>query len=159
MPMMKREDFAAVTVRRARLEEQQTLVRLVRAERLNPMALHWQNFVVAVQGEKIIGLVQLRRHPDAVELGSLAVLPEFRGQGVAAQLIDALLAHPRGRVHMITGAEHASHYARWGFERIETHLAPRSIRRNLFFGRLGRLLSFAKGLTPRRLVVLERSAR
>lgn len=132
---------------------------LARGQRLNPVDLDkWQNFIVAAVGERIVGAVQMRRHPDgARELGTLVVAPDARGHGIAAQMIDALLAaQAAGRVQMITGGAYAAHYSRWGFRPIEPREAPRSVRRNYRFGRMACMLSVIRRLPPKRLVILER---
>lgn len=51
---------------------------------------------VALDGEAVVGTVRLVRHPHPLERGvwevkKLGVLPEYRQQGVAHQLMDALL--------------------------------------------------------------------
>jgi amino-acid N-acetyltransferase len=83
--------------------DQDAIVGLVRSERLNPNGLHWPNFLVATENDRLIGAVQLRRHQDgARELGSLVVERTSRGRGLAARLIDTLTAANPGRILMIT---------------------------------------------------------
>jgi amino-acid N-acetyltransferase len=159
-PAASRFALSRITVRPARAWEQEAIRRLVLSERLNPTDLRWHNFIVAVDDSVLVGAVQLRRHADGSrELGSLVVLPQVRGQGIAARLIDTLLADQRGQVHMITNGEHAERFRQWGFERIEPRRAPWHVRRNHLFGRLARVISFFKGRPPVRLVILERAAR
>lgn len=147
-----------IDIRRAIPNDHDAIVALVRSERLNPTGLHWPRFVVAADDDgRVVGAVQLRQHTDgARELGSLVVTAALRGQGVAARMIDALLAGQPGTVHMITAATHAERYALWGFEAIEPRQAPRSVRRNHLLGGLARVLTWLRGLPPRRLVILER---
>lgn len=146
-------------IRHAGPEHQHDIFVLVRSDRLNPTGLHWQNFIVSIdEVGRLVGAVQLRHHRDgARELGSLVVALAWRGQGIAGRMIDALLANHVGPVHMITAAAFSGHYARWGFKPIEPRHAPRSVRCNHFVGRLARVLTWLKGLPPRRLVVLQRS--
>jgi amino-acid N-acetyltransferase len=151
--------MSPVTLRCATAGDQDAICALVKRERLNPTGLHWPNFIVAADERGIVGAVQLRRHRDgARELGSLVVAPGARGQGLATRLIDTLLATQRVPVQMITGATHAGHYRRWGFEPIEPHRVPRSVRLNYRIGRLARLISLMRGQPPRRLVILQRPA-
>ncbi len=143
---------------RPAIESDQPAIRdLVRSERLNPTGLKWQNFLVAADEAGICGAVQLRRHADGSrELGSLVVAPPARGQGMAARLIDTLLADERGRVLMITDGAFAWHYERWGFRRIDTGAAPSAVRFNYRIGRLARVISFLLRRPKRKLVILDR---
>jgi amino-acid N-acetyltransferase len=146
---------------RAATERDQAAIRaLVRSERLNPTGLHWRNFLVAVDGDGLAGAVQMRKHADGSrELGSLVVAARRRRQGIAARLIDTLLASERASVHMVTGAAHAAHYRRWGFRAIEPEQAPRSVRFNYRMGQLACVVSFLKRRDRRQLVILERACR
>jgi amino-acid N-acetyltransferase len=146
-----------VIVRRATEQDQAAIRTLVRSERLNPTDLDWQNFVVAADAGGLQGAAQIRKHPEgARELGSLVVAERLRGNGIAARLIDTLLAEERGPVHMITGLEHAAHYQRWGFRQIDPSRTPRPVRFNYYAGRMARVISFFKRCPPRQLVILER---
>jgi amino-acid N-acetyltransferase len=149
-----------VRIRNATERDQAAITTLVHSERLNPFNLDWRNFVVATDRSGIVGAVQLRRHFDGSrELGSLVVRKTARQFGVAARLIDTLLATEAGRVFMITGARFAAHYRRWGFRRIAPHEAPMPIRGNYWFGRLAGVPKILAGLAPKKLVVLHRSER
>ncbi|MFM2399929.1 MAG: hypothetical protein RL341_2086 [Pseudomonadota bacterium] len=142
---------------RAALQQDQTLIeRSVKSERLNPTDLDWKNFLVATHQDELIGMVQLRKHADGSrELGSLLVAEQARNLGVAARMIDALLAEQSCTVYMITSAQFAGHYRRWGFVPMSPWFAPRAILANYLLGRAARVISFLRGLPPRRLVVLE----
>ena len=157
---MKPSHSYEVRLRPAEWGDQPAIMALVRSEHLNPFDLDWRRFTVAVDAAGLAGAVQLRRHPDETrELGSLVVRPDLRGQGVAARLIDALLARASTRVLMITGERFASHYRRWGFQPIAPSCSPRSVRRNYYFGQVvGSLLSLLHARWPRRLAILERAA-
>ena len=148
---------AALAIRPATELDQQAIHELARGERLNPTGLDWPNFIVASDGIGLIGTVQLRRHRDgSCELGTLVVSKPARGQGIAALLIDALLANEPGRVHMITSQAFATHYARWGFRLIRPGAAPEAIRLNYRIGRLAIVISILLRRPLRRLVILER---
>jgi amino-acid N-acetyltransferase len=152
---------ASLMLRRARTDDQASIVRMVHAERLNPNALHWPNFIVAECGGRIVGAVQLRAHADGSrELGSLVVDSAYRCRGIAARLISTLLSweHRAPAVHVITRRELAAYFARWGFRVIAPRIAPRAVRSNHRMGQLiGGLMSLLRGRAPRRLVVLERA--
>ena len=148
----------SLVIRKATAADQAAIGALIESERLNPYGNHWPNFWVAGEGNQLIGAVQVRRHKDGSgELGSLVVVPARRGQGMAARLIEHVLAAEPGPMHMITGRAFATHYARWGFEPIGLRRAPASVRRHYV---LGQLIGSAHALVTRRpinrLVILAR---
>ena len=146
-----------VDIRYATEDDQAEIRTLVLSEPLNPNDLDWRRFVVAAEGPRVIGAVQLREHFDGSrELGSLVVRKDARQRGIAARLIDAMLATARTRVFMITGAAFAAHYARWGFRRIAALDASLSVRINYCIGQTACLLSLLSFRRPKRLVVLHR---
>ena len=107
-----------VLVRPAVAADRDAILALARGERVNPTGLHWPRFFVAERDGELVGAVQMRLHHDgAHELGTLVVAQQARNQGIAAQLINALLSRDRGRVFMVTGRKHAEHYARWASRR------------------------------------------
>lgn len=148
-----------VLVRPAVAGDQEAILALTRGERVNPNGLHWPRFFVAERDGALVGAVQMRLHRDgARELGTLVVAPQARNQGVAAQLINALLSRNRGRVFMVTGHEHAQHYARWGFAPIRPCQAPRGVSRNYWMGTCAGYLFAKLQRRPRNpLVILDRS--
>lgn len=150
-------DQQAIGFRRATEHDQAAIRALVQGERLNPTGINWPNFLVAATGDRVVGAVQVRHHSDGSrELGSLVVAKDRRGHGIAARLIDTLLADEREPIWMITSETYAGTYARWGFERIEPAAAPVKIRLNWRIGSLARFISFLRRLPMRRLVILER---
>ena len=115
----------SLAIRAATADDQNAIVGLVHSERLNPHGLEWPNFVVAVDGQALVGAAQIRKHKDGSrELGSLVVDRSYRRQGLASRLIDRLLAGEVGRVLVITGQLRAAYFARWGFRPITSGRAP-----------------------------------
>lgn len=147
-----------LSIRPATAADQDAIVTLVRSERLNPNGIDLQNFLVAMHGGRLIGAVQMRRHADgARELGSLVVERQARGQGLASQLVEALLAANPGQTFMITGKEHAAHFSGWSFRPIGAREAPASIRRNYRRGQvIGGAFAILQGRPINRLVILDR---
>ena len=147
-------------VRRAGPADEAAIQALVRSERLNPTGLRWPYFVVACDGERIVGAVQMRHHLDGShELGSLVVAPTLRGQGLAARLIDALLLSFPGPVHMVTQRRHATHFERWGFRPVRAWHAPVAVRLNWLIGQSVALWSLLRRRPARRLAILGRRLR
>jgi len=125
-----------------------TIRAMVRREGLDPTQLKVEQFIVAetVQAgqPRIIGCGQMRRYPNAHELGSLVVEPDWRGQGVGAILVRYLLAGTTGDVYLECRARLASYYGQFGFEVVDWVELPAALK--LKFG-LGRLLSLLPGVS------------
>ena len=150
---------ARVVIRRAFRSDQAAITALVHSENLARDDLDWRRFVVALAHGRVIGAVQMRRHADgSQELASLVVAPQFRGRGLAAQLITTLLAQHASPVQMITGARFARRYARFGFQRVPQWRAPRVVLWRYLLGQcLGSARSLLAGRRPRRLAILQRA--
>lgn len=126
-----------VTVRRARQDDQPVISAMVRRARLNPANLHWDRFVIAERDGRAVGVAQLRRHSDgAIELASLVVEPDVRGQGIAGQLVDVLLAGEQASVYTMIDRRYAEHFTRWDFTPVDPSQLPRSVSRVYRIGRL-----------------------
>lgn len=117
-----------MNIRPARAEDQATITAMVRGAHLNPMDLRWSCFLVAEDERGIVGVGQIRPHPGAPELASLAVREDRRGTGVGGQLIRAFLAQSQGTLVLFCRPQLESYYARFGFRAIGVKEAPPSLR-------------------------------
>jgi amino-acid N-acetyltransferase len=150
-----------VTVRPAIEANQAGITALVKSERLNPTDLDWRRFWIAVQGDQVVGAAQIRCHPDGSgEVSSLVVARSHRNQGLAARLLDALLAGASTNLYLITGRALERYYQQWGFQSMSIARTPRCVRRSYWLGQLGGfVISCMKRRKPRRLVVMYRASR
>jgi amino-acid N-acetyltransferase len=124
-------------IRRATVCDQAAIDRLVRRAGLNPRALDWRAFVIAEADHHIVGVAQVRRHRDGTrELASLVVEAEDRGRGIAARMIDALLAGEAQPVFTLWDRRYAEHFTRWGFQPIPAADLPKSLKRQLRVGQV-----------------------
>ena len=93
-------------------------------------------FVVAEEGERLVGLAGLEVHgPDGV-LRSVAVDPDARGRGLGARLTERVLAASRDaglrRVYLLTTTAE-SYFPRQGFRRIPRSAASSHVQRSVEF--------------------------
>lgn len=140
-----------LTIRPARRDEQRLVRRMIARAHLDPSSLKWRNFLLAEIDGRVIGCGQVKPYPDCRELGSLVVQPPFRGQGIAAALIRALLERETGEVYLMGRDVMATYYAKFGFEEIAPHDAPPTIRRKLRFTGLFQVLLGIRIVAMRRL--------
>jgi N-acetylglutamate synthase-like GNAT family acetyltransferase len=100
---------------------------------INPMDLNWKHFIVAETSDGLfIGCAQLKPHRDkSIELASIAVEEQFRGQGVARALIEHLLAQSPRPVYLMCRPALGTLYERFGFRVIGSDRMPPYFRRIL----------------------------
>ena len=143
-----------VHLRPATQADAQTIKEIISSVHINPMSLHWQRFTLAVDQEgRVIGCGQIKLHGDgSYELASIAVLPEWRGKGIARVIIEHLLKEHPGRLYLTCRAELEPLYQKFGFQNIGGgDLTP-------YFKRLSRLASFFSWLfrRPDRMLVMRK---
>jgi N-acetylglutamate synthase-like GNAT family acetyltransferase len=113
-----------ITLRPASEADQKRIIAIIREAQINPMDLKWQNFVVAVDDAtgEVVGAGQIKTHGDkSRELASLAVIPAYRGRGIARRIIEALLARHGndGALYLTCRSDMESLYQKFGFRTIE----------------------------------------
>lgn len=115
---------------------------LIRAAQINPLGLDWRRFVVAVAGNgRVIGCGQLKPHKGGSwELASIAVVTDWRGQGVARAVIEYLLNDSPLPLWLTCVTPLVPFYTRFGFTAvIDPAQMPPYFRR---VNRLFRLIQF-----------------
>jgi N-acetylglutamate synthase-like GNAT family acetyltransferase len=116
---------------------------MVRAEGLDPTALHWSHFLIAEEAGQTVGIGQIRPYPNCRELGSLVVLESHRGQGVGVLLIEALLKDEPGPVYLECLAFRETYYGKFSFVRLPWWKTPLPLKLKAMFGAVfGRLLGY-----------------
>ena len=127
----------AVTIRRARQEDQQTIVSLIRQAKLNPRNLNWENFLIAEENGKVIGMRQIKTYSQGTrEVASGFVLPEYRRQGISARLMSELLARETGPLYTMVNEKRAPYYEQFGFRRVDVSQLPTDFRREYRIGKI-----------------------
>ena len=125
-----------MNIRPASAADDATIKRMVRGEGLDPTSLKWQHFLVAEEDGKVVGIGQVKQYPGCQELGSLVVLPEYRGQGIAGDLIRALEARARRPLYLLCRDHMQAYYERFGYQWIPIWKAPAPLLIKLVFTRL-----------------------
>lgn len=126
-------------LRRAAAADAPTIRAMIRREHLDPTSIHWRNFLVAEADGQIVGIGQVKHLRGCNELGSLVVLPAYRGRGIAAQLIVALGAEAGLPLYLLCRDSLVPYYSRFGFRDIPFAAAPGILKLKLLPAGLLRL--------------------
>ena len=126
-----------ITIRPARPEDQETIVSYVRQAKINPRNLHWENFLVAEENGKLVGMRQVKVHKQGTrEVGSGFVLPEYRRQGISAHLMNEILSREQGVLYLMCRDRRASYYEQFGFQQVGVDQLPADFHKEYRFGRI-----------------------
>jgi N-acetylglutamate synthase-like GNAT family acetyltransferase len=109
---------------------------LIRSVGINPMDLDWRRFIVAVnEQDQVIATGQIKPHNkgEILELASIAVVEQYRGQGLARAIIEHLLKDSPRPLYLTCRSRLQSFYQKFGFRTISYKEMPR------FYQRLSRL--------------------
>jgi len=141
------------TLRPARESESTQIKDLIHLAGINPMGLDWRRFVVAVDDrDQILGVGQIKPHgTEILELASIAVYPEYRGQGIASAIIEHLLKDSPRPLYLMCESSRGALYEKFGFMAITYDEMPR------YFQRISKLAGLATTLAHRneRLLVMK----
>jgi len=127
-------------VRDAKNREEVWLLDRIEEMGLDETAFRSRDYVVAIdeKSNEKAGFGRIRIHKpdegeDVCELTSIGVLPEWRGQGVGAHVIERLVEYAADEgfdvVYSLTSA--ADYLTQFGFERIETSRLPPKLQERL----------------------------
>jgi len=143
------------SLRQATAADAATIKRIISLVHINPTGLKWQRFILAVDvNDTIIGCGQLKPHGDgSLELASIAVLPDWRGRGVARAIIEYLLAQHPGRLYLTCRSQLGPLYQKFGFQTVANAEMPP------YFKRISRLVNLMNRISrqPVRLLVMRRN--
>ena len=125
---------------RPALESESTQIKdLIKLVGINLTGLDWKRFIVAVNDSgHVIACGQVKPHgADIRELASIAVHPEYRGQGIARAVIEKLLRENPKPMYLMCMSHNGPMYEKFGFQVIAEKQMPR------YFARIKKLFSIA----------------
>ena len=126
-------------VRDAKNRDEAWLLEHIESMELDETAFRSRDYVIAMdeqQGDRAgFGRIRIHKTDDGerCELTSIGTLPEWRGQGVGAHVVERLVTTARDKdfetVFALTGE--ADYLSQFGFEAIEPAQLPEVLRRRL----------------------------
>jgi amino-acid N-acetyltransferase len=125
-----------LTIRPARPEDQETIVSYICQAKINPRNLHWENFLVAEENGRLIGMRQVKVHAQGTrEVGSGFVLPEYRRQGISARLMNEILSREQDTLYLMCRDKRAPYYEQFGFRQVAVDQLPVDFHKEYRIGR------------------------
>ena len=111
---------------------------LVLRAALDPTQVNWHQFWVIESDGRLVACGQLRSFSGAQELGSLVVLPAWRGQGLGTYLVEHLIKQATQPLYLeCLGQKLARFYDRFGFVPVTWEELPRSLKIKFALSALG----------------------
>jgi amino-acid N-acetyltransferase len=154
------ESGSTLVVRPAREADQGEITRIVRSSNIYPFNLRWPRFLVAEDQGRIVGIGQMKRHGDGSrELASIAVIPEYRHQGVATAVVNALLTRESGDLYLTCRHQLEPFYNRFGFLTVGREEMTPYFRRIAWIANPPRFLRRLWGEGDTRILIMKRPAR
>jgi len=110
-------------IRKARQPDFPQILTLAQRLNLDYAGMAADDFWVAADGEKVLGICGLKKHPDGLELCALGVEGTRRGRGLGTRLVRALLRAVKAEIYLATVIP--GYFARFGFR--EADVIPASM--------------------------------
>jgi N-acetylglutamate synthase-like GNAT family acetyltransferase len=139
-----------ITIRKAKAKDARAIRELIWRVGINPLGLNWRRFLVAeTEDGRIAGCGQIKPHMGGPrELASIAVQPEFQGQGIGRQIIEHLLAENLLPLYLTCQQQMGPYYEKFGFQVIAPQEMP------AYFRRVWKLYCLLRRLSPNMRVLL-----
>jgi len=119
------------SIRPATAADAETIKRMVRAAPLNPNAIDWHYFLVLEIVEngvkKIVSIGMVHPEGDVQEIDSVVTRPEYRRQGYAKAIVQALIEHSPGPLYLLAETDLIPYYENLGFQVMNAEEAPQAM--------------------------------
>lgn len=126
-----------ITIRPAVEADQSTIVSFIHQAKINPRNLYWERFLIAEEDGKIVGIRQVKIHEQGTrEVASGFVLPEYRRQGISAQLMNEILSRESGTLYLMCRDMRAPYYEQFGFRKVDSKGLPPDFHKEYRIGRI-----------------------
>ncbi len=145
--------MAELVIRQAVGADFAAIKNLIHEVGINPTGLDWRRFIVVEAfGRQFAGCGQLKPHSDgSIEMASIAVLPSWRGQGIARLIIQKLLESAPRPLYLTCRSQLGVFYQKFGFCIANDEQLPKYFRR---ISRIGGLMNSLHVINDKLLVMV-----
>jgi len=90
-----------------------------------------RQFLVAEDGNKIVGCVRIQNIKGYLKLASLVVLPNYRKRGIGRKLISEIInGNSKRPVYLFCNVKNKGFYEKFGFKKIEFENIPEVLKKD-----------------------------
>ena len=114
-------------LRKATINDMSSIVRMIGEFDLDYENLSPEQFLVIEEEGQVVAFGRLKSYPDAVELGSVGVRPDYRKKGYGKRMVEALIEKAPNEIWITTNLR--DYFRPLGFS--ESDHMPASIRNKL----------------------------
>ena len=135
-----------ILYRPATADDSAAIKSLIHLVRINPMSLDWERFLLASTPDgELVACGQIKPHSEGTrELASIAVHPDWRGRGLAREVVTRLLAGAMRPVYLTCRSDLEPFYVKFGFRSLASAELTPYFRR---IQKLANLMMFREGMT------------
>lgn len=110
------------------------------------MSLDWERFLLASSPDgKLVACGQIKPHSEGtLELASIAVHPDWRGRGLAREIIQRLVADTPRPVYLTCRSDLEAFYVKFGFRSLSSSELTPYFRR---IQKLANMMMFRDGMS------------
>jgi len=107
-----------ITMRAASPDDMPFITEYINRFRLDNEDLDFRQFIIAADGNVLVGFGRIRPHNEVYELGCIGVVESSRGRGIGRMIVEYLInAFPSDDVYITTDL--IRYFERLGFRQIE----------------------------------------
>jgi N-acetylglutamate synthase-like GNAT family acetyltransferase len=118
-----------IIIKEATEKDLPLIMALIKSERADGRKIFYNQFLIAKDGDEIIGCIRIKELENCLELGSLVIRPQYRNIGIGSKLIKKILARETRRpVYLLCRAQMSDFYSRGGFSEIDINFAPDALK-------------------------------
>ena len=138
--------MADIVFHRATADDEASIKALIHLVRINPMSLDWERFLLASSPDgELVACGQIKPHSEGtLELASIAVHPDWRGRGLAREIIQRLLADSPRPIYLTCRSDLEPFYVKFGFRSLAASELTPYFRR---IQKLANVMLFREGMT------------
>lgn len=115
-------------VRPARMEDLAAVEALVAQAQGDQEDMHLVQFLVAQVDGQVVGCGRIKPYAHVRELASIAVAPRYRGRGIGAAVVQALMARAAPPLYLMCIDQNVPFFARLGFRELPLSDLPSDLR-------------------------------
>lgn len=119
----------SIKYRHARAEDYPFILDILKSVSGSIADMHSEKFLIADDGNKILGCIRTQNIGGCTKLASLVVLPNYRNMGIGSSLVIRILNETVEKpVYLFCNIKNEVFYKKFGFKRIKIKDIPKGLK-------------------------------